>query len=81
MMHCKGTVKGNVIELDEPLPLRERTRVEVTIEPETKPCRNSPQAWLQLAGSLSEDEAEVILRFVKEQVRRIDWEMWQEPMP
>lgn len=74
-MGYKGVVKGNVIKLDEPLPFAEGTRVEVTVTPETKPRRNSPQAWLQLADTLSEEEA--ILKVVQEQVRRIDWEMWE----
>ncbi len=78
-MGYKGTVKGNVIELDETLPLAEGTRVEVMVTPEEKPRKNSPQAWLQLAGTLSEEEAAAILKVVHEQVRRIDWEMWQEP--
>ena len=80
-MGYKGTIKGNVIELDEPLPLVEGTRVEVTVTPEREPRKNSPQAWLQLVGTLSEEEAEAILKVVREQVRRIDWELWQEQKP
>jgi hypothetical protein len=77
-MGYKGTVKGHVIELDEPLPFAQGTRVEVTVSPEAGPRRNSPQAWLQLAGTLSEQEAEAMLSVVRKQVRRIDWEMWQD---
>lgn len=32
-MGFKGTVKGKVIELDEPIPLPKGTRVEVTVKP------------------------------------------------
>ena len=77
-MTHKGTIKGSVIELDEPLPFVEGTRVAVTVEPEAKPRKNSPQAWLQLAGTLSEDEADAIMDVVNSDVRRIDWEMWGE---
>ncbi len=77
-MDYKGTAKGKVIELDETLPFAEGTRVEVTIMPETTPHKNSPEAWLQLAGTLSEEEAEAILRVVRGKVRRIDWDMWEQ---
>lgn len=77
-MSVKGTVRGNVVELDEPLPFADGTRVEVTVAPEEEaPRRNSPQAWLQLVGTLSHEEAEAIRQAVRE-IRRIDWEMWQE---
>jgi len=39
-MGCKGTVKGKVIELDEPLPYPDGTRVEVTVQPEAQPERS-----------------------------------------
>ena len=48
-----GTVKGNVIVLDKPLLLADGTRVEVAVTPKLKPRRGSPQALLQLAGTLS----------------------------
>jgi hypothetical protein len=45
-MGYKGTVKGKVIELDEPLPYPDGTRVEVMVQPELqpekKPRKNSP---------------------------------------
>lgn len=76
-MSVKGTVRGNVIELDEPLPFADGTRVEVTVTPEENiPQRNSPQAWLQLVGTLSHEEAEAIRQAVRD-IRRIDWEMWE----
>lgn len=78
-MGYKGTVKGHVIELDEPLPFVEGTRVEVTVVPESKPRRGSPKAILRLAGTLTPEEAEAILTAAQE-CRRIDWELWeQEP--
>ena len=80
-MGYKGTVKGRIIELDEPLPYPDGTRVEVTVEPEKKPRKGSPQALLQLVGTLTEEEAEAILKVVKEHVRKIDWEMWERGEP
>ncbi|MCC6038757.1 MAG: hypothetical protein LM632_11195 [Armatimonadetes bacterium] len=84
-MGYKGTVKGKVIELDEPLPYPDGTRVEVTVQPEVqpekKPRKNSPQALLQLAGTLTEEEAEAIMKVVREHVRKIDWEMWGQDEP
>jgi hypothetical protein len=63
-MGYTGTVKGNMIMLDEPLPFAEGTRVEVTVTPKVKPRRGSLQALLQLAGTLTE-EAEDILKAVQ----------------
>jgi hypothetical protein len=84
-MGYKGTVKGKVIELDEPLPYPDGTRVEVTVQPELqpekKPRKNSPQALLQLAGTLTEEEAEAIMKVVRKHVRKIDWEMWRQDEP
>ncbi|CUU35835.1 hypothetical protein GXSOP10_1225 [Armatimonadetes bacterium GXS] len=76
-MIVKGTVRGKLIELDEPLPLAEGTRVEVTVTPETKPRKGSPEAVLQLAGTLTPEEAEIIMQGVQA-VRQIDWELWEE---
>jgi hypothetical protein len=73
----KGTVRGKLIELDEPLPLAEGTRVEVTVTPETKPRKGSPEAVLQLAGTLTPEEAEIIMQGVQA-IRQIDWELWEE---
>jgi hypothetical protein len=84
-MGYKGTVKGKVIELDEPLPYPDGTRVEVMVQPELqpekKPRKNSPQALLQLTGTLTEEEAEAIMKVVREHVRKIDWEMWVQDEP
>ncbi|MEN3002006.1 MAG: hypothetical protein ABDI19_09235 [Armatimonadota bacterium] len=72
----RGTVRGYVIELDEPVELPEGTRVRVDIAPEETPRKNSPRAWLQLVGTLTEEEADTILRFVREECRRIEPELW-----
>ncbi|GIV21489.1 MAG: hypothetical protein KatS3mg023_3240 [Armatimonadota bacterium] len=62
-MSVKGAVRGNVIELDEPLPFADGTRVEVTVAPEENvPRRNSPQAWLQLVGTLSMSSFSIVLQ-------------------
>lgn len=58
----QGVVRGNVIKVDEPLPFAEGTRVEVTVTPESKPHKGSPKAILQLAGTLTHEEAEAILK-------------------
>lgn len=75
-MAYKGTVKGRRIELDDPLPWADGTRVDLTVTPESEPRKNSPQAWLQLVGTLSEEEADAILTEVQKQMRRIEWDMW-----
>ncbi|WP_089936928.1 hypothetical protein [Candidatus Entotheonella palauensis] len=80
-MAYKGTVKGQMIELDEPIPLADGTRVELTIAPEGGLRKNSPQAWLQLVGTLSEEESETLLANVRERLRCIDWEMWPGHRP
>ncbi len=72
-----------MIELDEELPFEDGTRVEVVViaaTPKTKPRKGSPQAVLQLlAGTLTDEEAEAILKAAQE-CRRIDWELWgQKP--
>jgi len=72
-----GTVRGNTIELNEPLPFDEGLPVQVEILPGSKPRKNSPQAWLQFAGTLSDAEAEEIRRNAQE-CRQIDWEIWKE---
>ncbi|MCS7254049.1 MAG: hypothetical protein NZ781_08520 [Armatimonadetes bacterium] len=76
-MGFKGTVKGRIIELDEPIPLPDGTRVEVTVKPEGL-RKGSPQLILQtLVGTLTDEEAEAIMKVVREEVRRIDWELWE----
>ena len=83
-MAFKGTVRGSVIELDELLALPEGTRVHLEIVGIGDPPlpKGSPQLVLQLlAGTLTEKEAEAIRRFVYEEMRRIDPELWQQEKP
>jgi hypothetical protein len=75
-MDYKGIVKGNIIELEKPLPFEEGTRVEVSVKLEPKPRKGSPKAILQLAGTLTYEEAEAILKAARE-CRRIDQEIWK----
>jgi len=75
-MTYRGTVRGSIIELDEPVKLPDGTRVQVQIAPEESPRRNSPRAWLQLVGTLTDEEADDMLRFVQEECRRIEPEPW-----
>ena len=74
-MGYKGTVKGQVIELDKPLPLADGTRVDLIVTPESELRKNSPQAWLQLVGTLEDGEAEAMLCNVYEHTRCIQWDM------
>lgn len=74
-MTLKGTIKGNVIELDRAVPLPEGTRVDVTVERDAEPHKGSPQAWLQLAGTITVEESEAQLKIIREEVRRIDPEI------
>ena len=76
MRGLKGTARGKVIELDEPLPFEEGTRVDLDVRLREKPPKGSPQAWLRLVGTLSEEEAEAIMRTVEEDTRRIDPGLW-----
>jgi len=75
-----GTVNGKRIDLDEALPIDSGTRVRVSVTPEPAVAseRSSPAAILQLAGTLSEAEAEGILRAAGE-CRRIEPSLWSEP--
>ena len=57
-MGYKGTTKGKLIELEEPLPFADGTRVEVTVTPVPQPRKGSPQAVLQVAGTLTPAEAD-----------------------
>jgi len=83
-MAFKGTVRGSVIELDEPLALPEGTRVHLEVVGVGAPPlpKGSPQLVLQLlAGTLEPDEAEAIRKFVYEGLRRIDHEIWEQDRP
>ena len=61
-MGYKGTAKGKLIELEEPLPFADGTRVEVTVTPVPQPRKGSPKAVLQLVGTLTPEEADAILQ-------------------
>jgi len=76
-MGYRGTVKGNVIEVDGPLPFPEGSRVEVTLAPESKLRRGSPRAVLRLAGTLTHEEAEAI-RTRAAEMRRVDAGLWKD---
>ncbi len=76
-MSYRGTVKGNAIEVDEPLPFAEGSRVEVTLAPEDRVRRGTPRAVLRLAGTLTHDEAATIRKGAAES-RRIDASLWRE---
>src|SRR4030095_8532882 len=76
-MGYKGTTKGKLIELEAPLPFADGTRVEVTVTPVPQPCKGSPQAVLQLAGTLTPAEADAILH-AAQACRRIDWDLWEQ---
>lgn len=73
-MGYTGTLRGNQIELDEAPSLPDGTRVRVSIAAEP-PGRGSPEAVLELAGTLSDEEAESLLSVVRAS-RHIDSEMW-----
>lgn len=74
-MVVRGVAHGNRIDLDEALPVADGTRVTVNIVTDSNPRKGSPRAVLQLAGTLSEEEAEAILRAAQE-CRRIDPSLW-----
>jgi len=54
---------------------REKASVPPSAQP--LPRKNSPQAWLLLAGTLSEEEAEAILDAVRTESRRIEPELFE----
>ena len=76
-MSYRGTVKGNTIEVDEPLPFPQGSRVEVALTPESRVRRGSPRAVLRLAGTLTHSEAELIRKGAAE-IRRVDASLWRE---
>jgi hypothetical protein len=76
-MGYTGTAKGKVIELEEPLPFADGTRVQVTVTLVPTPRKGSPTAVLQLVGTLTPAEAEAILQ-AAQACRRIDWDLWEQ---
>jgi len=77
MMRCRGILKGNRIDLDERPPLPDGIRVRVEVLPEAVSGRGSPAAVLRLAGTLSCEEAEAILR-ASAPCRQIDELLWKD---
>ncbi|MCP4400757.1 MAG: hypothetical protein GY801_26080 [bacterium] len=75
-MTYTGTIKGNVIEFGQQLPFSDGVQVVVDISPPPPLRKGSPQAWLTyFAGTLSADEAELILTGANE-CRTIDHALW-----
>jgi hypothetical protein len=75
-MTQKGTIRGNKIEMDDPIALPTGTRVEVEITPEPAVRKGSPEAILRLAGTLTDEEAEMILAGARS-CRSIDPDLWR----
>ena len=78
-MSTTGIVKGNIIELDEPVELASGTRVEVSVTPVSATRKGSPQAVLQLAGSLTAEEGKLIRQATAE-IRQMDENLWNKPL-
>ena len=78
-MAYKGILRGNHIELSEPLPFPEGTQVDVMVEAtgQSRPRKGSPNAVLRLVGTLTHEEAKLIRQAVGE-IRRVDPELWEE---
>lgn len=74
-MTYKGVARGRTIDLDEPVLLPEGTRVTVDIAADHCPRQGSPAAVLNMAGTLTTDEAESILS-VAQSCRRVDESLW-----
>jgi hypothetical protein len=74
-MDITGTTHGNQINLDQPLSYPDGTRVRVDVTPINSPRRGSPASILDLAGTLSDAEADAILKGAQES-RRVDPSLW-----
>ena len=75
-MTYTGTIKGNVIVFDHRLPFDDGLQVVVNIVTLSQP-KSSPQAWLTfLAGTLNDEEADLVLRGAQE-CRTIDRTIWE----
>ena len=72
-----GIVEGNRIELDEPLPFANGTRVRVEVALREEPRKGSPAALLRLVGTLTTEEATAILEGAQE-CRRVDKSLWPD---
>ena len=53
-MQLKGTIKGQTIELDEPIDLPEGQRVDIVVWPEIVPQKRTPE---ELEAAMAEYEA------------------------
>jgi hypothetical protein len=76
-MSYRGIVRGRSIELEEKPPFAEGTTVDVTMEPARRPRTGSPRAVLELAGTLTAQEAADILQAARES-RTIDLKLWRD---
>jgi hypothetical protein len=77
-MTFTGIARGSKIELDGSVPFPDGTRVTVDISAESVPPKSSPAAILQLAGTLTDEEAEAIDAAAR-LCRRIDDRLWTNP--
>ena len=68
-MTFSGTAKGRQIDLDEALPFADGTRVKVDVSPESAARRGSPRALLRLAGTLTDQEVDVVEKRMVEAAR------------
>lgn len=75
-MTYTGVIHGNRIDLDAPPLLPPGTRVVVDVSPATAPRKGSPAGLLELAGTMTPEDADHMLAAARE-VRRIDEAMWQ----
>lgn len=76
-MEYGGTVHGSRVDLDEPIPVPDGTRVRVEVTPESEPRRGSPEAVLKLAGIFTDEEADEIFK-VTQEFRRVDESLWRD---
>ena len=65
-MGYEGTAYGKRIELDESLPFADGTRVKVNVAAEGQSRKGSPAALLPLAGTLTPEEADTILKAARQ---------------
>ncbi len=79
-MCLMGVIRDGKVVLDQPAALPNGTRVEVALSPvrdsDTGPRPGSPEAVLLLAGTLSDQEADAIMRVVDEQ-RSVASRVWE----
>jgi hypothetical protein len=79
-MCLMGTIRDGKIVLDEQPKLPDGTRVEVVaVAPDARPGEprpGSPEAVLRLAGTLTDAEADAIMKVVDEQ-RQADRKIWE----